>query len=348
MSDNPFTLTFGQEPNMLISRGAVGDQIVESFTGRYAMTHTYLIEGIRGSGKTVLMTTIAKKLEKEKEWIVINLNSTRNLLEDLADGLEYSVRQFPDIFKQGMSVSVADFGFGVNGNGQPANVIGRIEDILRLLQKKEKRLLITIDEVALDDNMRIFASQFQIFLREDFPVFLIMTGLYENLNSIQNDPQLTFLLRCPKAQLQPLSISAVVREYQMAFDIDEDTAKTLAHTTKGYAFAFQVLGYFTYKDDHHDYRKVITKYRLYLDEFVYEKLWSELSAKDREVIICMAQTGFETVSEIRAHTGMDSNEFSKYRLRLIRKGLVDGSMRGRLVFVLPLFSEFVLNQLEYM
>ena len=159
---------------MLISRGAVGDQIVESFTGRYAMTHTYLIEGIRGSGKTVLMTTIAKKLEKEKEWIVINLNSTRNLLEDLADGLEYSVRQFPDIFKQGMSVSVADFGFGVNGNGQPANVIGRIEDILRLLQKKEKRLLITIDEVALDDNMRIFASQFQIFLREDFPVLFRM------------------------------------------------------------------------------------------------------------------------------------------------------------------------------
>ena len=118
MSDNPFTLTFGQEPNMLISPGAVGDQVVESFTGRYAMTHTYLIEGIRGSGKTVLMTTIAKKLEKEKEWIVINLNSTRNLLEDLADGLEYSVRQFPDIFKQGMGVSVADFGFGVNGNGQ--------------------------------------------------------------------------------------------------------------------------------------------------------------------------------------------------------------------------------------
>ena len=62
----------------------------------------------------------------------------------------------------------------------------------------------------------------------------------------------------------------------------------------------------------------------------------------------MAQTGFETVSEIRAHTGMDSNEFSKYRLRLIRKGLVDGSMRGRLVFVLPVFREFVLNQVEYM
>jgi hypothetical protein len=44
---------------------------------------------------------------------------------------------------------------------------------------------------------------------------------------------------------------------------------------------------------------------------------------------------------------MDGNEFSKYRLRLIRKGLVDGSMRGRLFFVLPLFREFVLNQVEY-
>jgi hypothetical protein len=44
----------------------------------------------------------------------------------------------------------------------------------------------------------------------------------------------------------------------------------------------------------------------------------------------------------------DYNEFSKYRLRLVRKGLVDGSTRGKMVFTLPLFKEFVLNQIEYM
>ena len=85
-----------------------------------------------------------------------------------------------------------------------------------------------------------------------------------------------------------------------------------------------------------------------MDEFVYEKLWSELSAKDRSIITCMAQTGAETVLEIRTEIKMDSNEFSKYRLRLIRKGLVDGSMRGRMVFTLPLFKEYVRNQMEYM
>ncbi len=327
---------------MLISRGAVGDQIVESFTGRYAMTHTYLIEGIRGSGKTVLMTTIAKKLEKEKEWIVINLNSTRNLLEDLADGLEYSVRQFPDIFKQGMSVSVADFGFGVNGNGQPANVIGRIEDILRLLQKKEKRLLITIDEVALDDNMRIFASQFQIFLREDFPVFLIMTGLYENLNSIQNDPQLTFLLRCPKAQLQPLNISAVVREYQMAFDIDEDTAKTLAHTTKGYAFAFQALGalYWEHRASM-PYEKIVMKLDALLDEYVYRKIWESLTGQERKFLLAMEDDASCSAKEICNRAGIRESSVAKYRERLLNRGLIAAPEHGQVTLTLPRFSHVV-------
>ena len=156
------------------------------------------------------------------------------------------------------------------------------------------------------------------------------------------------MYRAPKIQLKPLNHPAMADTYENTLGVEHKTAVEMAKLTKGYAFAFQVLGYFTYKDDHHDYRKVITKYRLYLDEFVYEKLWSELSAKDRSIIICMAQTGAETVSEIRAETGMESNEFSKYRLRLIRKGLVDGSLRGRLSFALPLFREFVLCQMEYM
>ena len=71
-------------------------------------------------------------------------------------------------------------------------------------------------------------------------------------------------------------------------------------------------------------------------------------ADDGKLVRINTQTGAETVSEIRAKTGMESNEFSKYRLRLIRKGLVDGSERGRLAFTLPLFREFVLNQLEYL
>ena len=62
--------------------------------------------------------------------------------------------------------------------------------------------------------------------------------------------------------------------YENTLGVEHETAVEMAKLTKGYAFAFQVLGYFTYKEENRDYRKVIAKYRLYLDEFVYEKLWS--------------------------------------------------------------------------
>ncbi len=220
--------------------------------------------------------------------------------------------------------------------------------MLKSIRDKSGNVLITVDEVTNNENVRKFAAVYQILIREEMPLFLIMTGLYENIYDLQNEKSLTFLYRAPKIQLKPLNFPAMADTYENTLGVEHKTAVQMAKLTKGYAFAFQVLGYFTYKDDNRDYRKVITKYRLYLDEFVYEKLWSELSAKDRNIIICMAQTGAETVLEIRTETKMDSNEFSKYRLRLIRKGLVDGSMRGRMVFTLPLFKEFVLNQMEYM
>ena len=70
--------------NKLIARYEDTDRIISTFNADNAVSQTFLIEGIRGSGKTVLMTTVAKKLEEEKDWIVINLNPTMDLLSNFA------------------------------------------------------------------------------------------------------------------------------------------------------------------------------------------------------------------------------------------------------------------------
>ena len=56
----------------------------------------------------------------------------------------------------------------------------------------------------------------------------------------------------------------------------------MAELTKGYPFAFQVLGYLTWNNNG-NFQSVIKDYQQYLSEFVYDKLWSELSEKDRIV-----------------------------------------------------------------
>lgn len=63
----------------------------------------------------------------------------------------------------------------------------------------------------------------------------------------------------------------------------------MAELTRGYPFAFQVLGYLTWNHSGH-YEAVLEEYEQYLSEFVYDKIWSELSQKDRIVARGIAET----------------------------------------------------------
>ena len=53
--------------------------ILDSFTSDPSFCQTYLIGGIRGSGKTVLMTAVAKELEEKHKWICVDLNPSFTL-----------------------------------------------------------------------------------------------------------------------------------------------------------------------------------------------------------------------------------------------------------------------------
>ena len=335
--DNPFTLTFGKQPLEYITRYDNINTIISTFTADNPVSQSYLIEGIRGSGKTVLMTSVANEL-RDDEWVVLDLNSTHDLLNDLALRIEQEYKRLPDLFKTGFNISVAGFGVGVNGNPDTSNPISIIDDYLSFFKKKKKKVLITIDEAMPNDNMRHFASEFQLYIRKDYPVYLLMTGLYENIDAIQNDPALTFLLRSPKINLEPLSIHQIIKQYKKVFDITEEMAVMLADTTKGYAFAFQALGmlYYEYRDEMM-VDDIILKLDDLLDDFVYKKIWSSLSEIDKNVVRVLSEDKVK-VSEICSELNMQSSTFSKYRERLAKKGILDVSQHGYVSLALPRFS----------
>lgn len=337
--NNPFTLSFGKSPNEIISRYELVNDIIDTFQSENPISNAYLIEGLRGTGKTVLMTTIEKELEKENDWIIVDLNSTQDLLTDFAMRLVDSCKNFSDILKKGFNLSIAGFGIGLDGENQSRDSVSIICEILESLKKKNKKVLITIDEVMNGENMRHFASEFQILLRKDFSVFLLMTGLYENIYSIQNDPALTFLLRTPKIKLEPLSLAQITKTYQKVFETDLDMSKKLAKTTKGYAFAFQALGllYFDYKDSL-SLEKILLKFDDLLDDFVYRKIWQGLSEQDKNVILAITDSKTQ-VSEVCKKLNMTSSTFSKYRQRLLEKGIIQAPQHGYVEIVLPRFAE---------
>lgn len=344
--NNPFTLSFGKKPLQYISRFSQTTEIVENFKAAEPSNQIYMITGIRGSGKTVMMTSIAGEIKKEENWIVLELNPNRDILQSLAAKL-YALPEMHRAFLQ------AKFDFSALGLGvslENAVPVTDIENVIELMlaevKKRNRRLLITIDEVTNCEHIRIFSSSFQIFLRQEYPIFLLMTGLFENIYDLQNEKTLTFLYRAPKIMLGALNYTAVRKKYMDVFGLDAETAGQMAGLTRGYPFAFQVLGYLFWENrDRGTIEDILPEYDQYLDEYVYDKVWSELSELDRKILTEMAESGETKVKEIRERTGMSSGLFSVYRDRLKRKGVLDTGRYGAVSFTLPRFAEFVMMQM---
>ena len=84
---NPFAINFGMIPNERIERKILIDEIVNEFTADTMQTPCYMLTGVRGTGKTVTLTEIEKEIAKEEHWIIIRLNSSRDMLSSLVSKL---------------------------------------------------------------------------------------------------------------------------------------------------------------------------------------------------------------------------------------------------------------------
>ena len=338
--NNPYSLIFGKEPKQMISRSMVMAEVVEVFCEEEPSQQVFMITGVRGSGKTVLMTEISKEMAKKEEWIVVELNPENDLLEGLAAKLS-GENSLATLFRNAkINLSFLGLGIGIDGVAPIRDVESALMKMLESLKKQKKRVLVTIDEAVNTKEMRTFASAFQILIRKDLPIFLLMTGLYENIDVLQNEKHLTFLYRAPKLELRSLNIRTIAENYKKNFMIEDGTALKMAKITQGYSFAFQVLGYFTWANDG-KMEKAIPQVRQHLEDYVYEKIWADMSANDRKLAYGIAKSKNGKVSEVREILGMETNEFNPYRKRLIRRGIINGEERGYVRFTLPMFADFV-------
>ena len=340
---NPFDISFGKRPHESISRFMISKDITDSFLSEPITRQIYMITGVRGSGKTVLMNSIANTLEQEKDWIIIRLNPDRDLLNAFASKL-CSDHTCAEIFRNAkLNLSFLGLGIEISGSPRVTDIEAAIEKMLKSLKKHHKRVLVTIDEVSSNPHMKAFCSAFQIFIGQELPLFLLMTGLYENIDRLQNEKTLTFLYRAPKVQMLPLNIRLIADRYQKIFSVSNEESLRLAALTNGFPFAFQALGYSLW-EHRNDSDEFMNQYQLILEEYVYEKIWSELSEKDRMIASGIAHISDGSISRINNYLGLKPNEINQYRKRLIRRGIVESSSYGHLKFTLPLFDRFVINQ----
>lgn len=343
MKNNPFELTFGLKPDNYISRLGQSNEIISSFEEE--SNHVYMITGVRGTGKTVLLSHVSEHFQNTKDWIVVEIVSELDMLDQLASRL-YDKSLSHKLFDgKTFGFSFNGLSFSIKGEKPVTNVISLLEILLKKIQKSGKKVLICVDEAANNSFMKPFVQAFQLLLRNKYPIYLLMTGLYQNIYELQNDQTLTFLYRALKINLEPLNLSVIAASYQSVFNIEKEEATKLANLTKGYAYAYQVLGFLLYEKGNTNIDALtMAKYDQYLQEFVYEKIWLELSEKDKFILSNFNKDSNVTIESLLAATKLDKKTISVYRDRLIKRGIIFAPSRGILSFKLPRFFEFIQNQ----
>lgn len=153
--NDPFSLIFWKNPQLNIDRPLEKNEIIESFSSDTINNQIYLITAIRGSGKTVLMTEISKHFEEYKKWLVIELNPEMDMQMSLLSKLNSLVGH--TIKNLNLNLSIFNvFTIGANLENKVIDIETAIIDALEFFKKKNYKILITIDEVVSDSNMKIF------------------------------------------------------------------------------------------------------------------------------------------------------------------------------------------------
>ncbi len=342
-SSNPYTVSFNEKPKQFINRSVSTENILNMFLADEPSSQIYIITGVRGSGKTELLADIVKQIKNEPNWIVIDLDAKDKDMLTTAVAELYDIEDiYQSAIDMQLDLSFIKIGTTIERGIKITDKRIALRKLFEIAKKKNQRVLFTIDEVANTESIQEFISQFQILYRNENPIFLLMTGLYENINKIQDGESLTFLYRAPKEELTPLNFTGMASSYEHVLNIPENEALDMARKTNGYPFAFQLLGYYTWeKQNHNQELDIMTNYRVKLEEYSYKKIWSETSQMEKKILIAMAINTINQVSEIQELTNLQNNKFSVYRKRLLNKGILYTEGYGQLWFTLPYFAEFV-------
>jgi len=344
---NPYAISFGRIPKQYIGRDLIVDEIIESLESDIPGEQSFKLTGVRGTGKTVTLTEIEKQMRELDNWIVVGIRSNSRIMESLVAELYNSVGFVTAFVDTQLNLSALGIGLNVSKRSPVASIEFALKEILRCIAEQNKRVLVTIDEVRKTDSLVDFVQEFQILIRQEMPIYLVVAGLYEDIESIENSEGLTFFLRAEKYEMKPLNYTLIRNDYEKTLGVTREVAEDLAIRTKGYPFAYQAIGKYMWDSGQHELSDdVLARVDEALSEKVYKKIWAELTGRDRFFLKFIVTKDRMSVSDLLELTHKKHNEWSEPRKRLSEKGIIDVQVRGQISLKLPRLKEFVENQID--
>jgi hypothetical protein len=355
--ESPFNPQFGRRPDQFVGRDLIVNDFISSIGHPNDPNRTTILTGIRGTGKTAILSDIHALLE-EKGCLVVDVTANDGMLRTILDEFGRKAKtlfgkKVSDV--KSFSAGAIGFSFGVTveDDDKARGFRYAVSVALDALKHKKIETIFLIDEVHnRTPEMREFAITYQHLIRENYGVSLLMAGLPRSVSDVLNDHVLTFLRRSHRVSLENIDIKVVAIAYENAFSLSgrtlsEETLKYAADVTAGYPYLIQLVGFYLWKTGKKkfgktdvDHAAILSKIDLFRN--VHDLLYRELSVKDREFILAMAMDADESsFSEIRNRMGVTSGYASKYRERLIEAGIIHSTSYGYLAFSPPYMKEYL-------
>ena len=348
---NPFTTTFSKAPEYTYIATPKTSEILENFSYESPSEAVYKITGVRGSGKMVILAKIEEELRsdsnKENGWLVFDLNPARDMLGQIAAMLHRE--GFGKSNTKNTSVNISanilgsggGFGYSAEKENEFFDIGVEVEAMLQQAQKKGKKILVGIDEVSKTSEMIKLASEYGRWLRANYPVYLVCTGLYENIQEVSNVKNLTFFRRAATIKTEPLNMVRMAEMYKKQLNVESDEARRMAKSTKGYAYAFQELGMLYFKKKSTEgLEDIIPDLKAELFAYSYEKIWEEMTETDRFLASLLVEKEEYKREEVLELMGDRAGNYSVYRDRLIKRGILE-SRQAYISLALPYFADYI-------
>jgi Cdc6-like AAA superfamily ATPase len=361
---NPFNPSFGTQPTVLLDRDQLKNKLVADIKEMDTPYRTTLIYGNRGVGKTVFMNSVGEQIAADPDWLTLHLIIGDNMVGRLTEMIyQQSTKKIKKIISKLDDISIGLAGLNLKFNladKQTSNYQYVLSKMLKVLKEHQQKVLVMIDEAQDVPGMVELASVYQVMISENLPISIIMTGLPKNVQELQNNHVLTFLLRSGRVNLSPLNYYDIKNQYQEALqkkdpDISPAVIREAALLSDGYAYAFQLLGYLLWNSDDQQItmatlKKIKSTYQAELSRNAYGKMLEELSPMDQRFIIAMAKAPDYPVST--AYLGEVLHKkpgyIGMYRRRLLDSQMIATAGYGKIKFALPLFKEFLLDDGQYL
>ncbi len=351
---DPFTRTPGLAGNAYIDNG-IADEIIESFTDSQSAKYIFKITGIRGSGKSVEYGKVIRELSARKDWLVYTLSAAGDVISTLIAKLseENFIDEKVTVTEVGTAVSVEGDAKIIKGHGELNVTRTRsnnehyysdeaiLEKMIESANRKKYNVLIGIDDISKSSQIVKLLSMIGAMQLSGKKLYLLVTGLAENIDDFSTEKSLTFFKRADDREITGLSYYDISFMYCKLLGIDEKAAISLARLTNEYAYAYQVLGslYFR-KKENEKLEDLLPEFDRILFKDSYDLIWRSLTENEKDFIRCICRTKDGKAEEVKKYMN-NSNSYSVLRARLMNKHVIDAEKRGYLTIKLPRFKEFV-------